>query len=219
MSQIGRGRGFARMAVRWRVWPVRRTNDTNRMKPLRSCCKEHVEHGLHVPIESPLTDVRDHAHHRQPLAAIAHAHAPAERLRADHPGKDLRPHDALADNRHLRRVRRVPCGELASRQQRNPHGLENSPRRIFGVPALRLRSLSRASTPKIVLDEHHAERRRVNQARGRHARQGMDAIEHAARERINTAFGLAGELLGPRHPDGLFDAVAPGSIRSRATPT
>src|SRR6266496_922132 len=40
----------------------------------------HVEHGLHFAIESPLSDVRDHAHHRQPFAAIVQTHSPAKRL-------------------------------------------------------------------------------------------------------------------------------------------
>jgi hypothetical protein len=56
--------------------------------------------------------------------------------------------------------------------------------------------------------EHHAERRRVDQARGLHARQVLDPIEHAARERMD-ALGLIGEAVGQRHVHGLRDAVAP----------
>ena len=37
-------------------------------EPAAVLLERHVDHRLHVPIESPLTDVRDHAHHRQPLA-------------------------------------------------------------------------------------------------------------------------------------------------------
>src|SRR5205823_9616318 len=84
--------------------------------------ERHVEHGLHWLIESPLTDVRGYAHHRQPLAAIVQADAPAERLARTTRKAFAR--NALADDRHFRRVRRVPCGELASRQLRNLHGLE-----------------------------------------------------------------------------------------------
>ena len=54
-------------------------------------------------------DVRDHAHHRQPLAGIVHAHAPAERRAR--PTRKVLAHDALADDCHFRRARRVPCGE------------------------------------------------------------------------------------------------------------
>src|SRR5207244_12550089 len=72
----------------------------------------HVEHGLHFAIESPLSDVRDHAHHRQPLAATVQAHAPAERLART--TRNAFAHDALADDRHLRRCPRVPSGEVPS---------------------------------------------------------------------------------------------------------
>ena len=66
---------------------------------------------------------------------------------------------------------------------------------------------------ELALDEHHAERRRVDHARGCHARQVLDAIEHAARERLD-ALGLVVEALGQRHPDGLHDAVAPARFEA-----
>jgi hypothetical protein len=76
---------------------VRATNATNRSRNGLSCSC--------WLIESPLPDVRDHAHHRQPVALIAHAHASAERLGRT-TGKVFA-HDALADDRHFQRCRRV----------------------------------------------------------------------------------------------------------------
>ena len=141
--------------------------------------------------------------------SIVQAHAPAERLART--TRKVFAHDALADDRHFRRVRRVPCGELASRQQRNPHGLE-----IARVDLRRAgieRRLRLTLDLEVALDEHHAERRRVDQARGLHARQVLDAIEHAARERLD-ALGLVVEAFGQRHPDGLHDAVAPARFEA-----
>src|SRR2546427_12768958 len=66
---------------------------------------------------------------------------------------------------------------------------------------------------EFVADEHHAERGRVDQARGLHARQVLDAIEHAARERMD-ALGLVVEALGQRHLHGLYDAVAPAQFEA-----
>ena len=170
---------------------VRATNDTNRREPAALLLERRVDHGLHVLIESPLTDVRDHAHHRQPLAAIVQAHAPAERLART--TRKAFAHDALADDRHFRRVRRVPCGELASRQQRNPHGREIA--RVDLRRAGKERRLRLTLDVEVALDEHHAERRRVDQARGLHAWQILDALEHAARERLD-ALGLVVKAFG-----------------------
>ena len=47
-----------------------------------------------------------------------------------------------------------------------------------------------------------------------HAGQVLDAIEHAARERMD-ALGLVVEAFGQRHPDGLHDAVAPARFEAR----
>ena len=174
-------------------------------EPATVLLEGHVDHRLHVALEAHLTDVSDHAHHRQPLAAIehVHAHAPAERL-ARTTGKAFA-HDALADDPHLHRGRRVLGRELASCQQRNFHGLEIA--RLDLRRAGKKRRLRLPLDLEVALDEHPAERHRVDQARGRHARQGLDAIEDAAGERMD-AFGLAGEAFGQHHPHGLHDAVA-----------
>ena len=131
------------------------------------------------------------------------------------PGKVLA-HDALADDRHFRRCGRVAGGELASRQQRNPHRREIA--RLDLRHADIERRLRLTLDLEVALDEHHGEGHRVDQARGLHARQGLDAIEHAARERMD-ALGLGVEACGQRHPDGLQRRRRARSIRSRATPT
>ena len=103
------------------------------------------------------------------------------------------------------------CGEIASRQQRNPHGGEIARfnlRRAGKESRLRL-----TLDVEVALDEHHAERRRVDQARGLHAWKILDAIEHAARERLG-ALGRVGEAFGQRHLDGLHDAVAPARFEA-----
>ena len=82
----------------------------------------HVDQGLQLLIKTPLMDVGDHAHDRQPVARIVQADAPAERL-----GRTARTafaHDAFADDRDLRRVRGVLGGELAPGHEGNPHARE-----------------------------------------------------------------------------------------------
>ena len=80
--QIGRGAANFRADAFDRAAGCGRARDERHepQEPAAVLLERRVDHWLHALIESPLTDVRDDAHHRQPLAAIAQAHAPAERL-------------------------------------------------------------------------------------------------------------------------------------------
>ena len=102
--------------------------------------------------------------------------------------------------------------EVASRQQRNLHGLE-----VAGVDFRRAgeeRRLWLALDVEVALDEHHAEGHRVDHACGRHAGHSLDAFEHVAGEGVD-ALGLAVQAFGQPHLDDLKGAVAPARFETR----